>query len=117
MREEAMSLSSGALSRGRSALLTFTKPYGSVANGDAGDVGALQGPADRFGLVAIEAGEAGPEQLPVALGEDRFSERIGLCQQAAGLTARGIDALPRFALALQRADLHDPSGVGRDRLD
>src|SRR5260370_30156301 len=117
MREEAMSLSSGALSRGPSALLPFTKPYGSVANGDAGDVRALQGPADRFGLIAVEAGEAGPEQLPVAFGDDRFGKRIGLRKQAAGLTARRIDALPRLAFALQRADLNDPSGVGGDRLD
>ena len=34
---------------------------GSVADGDAGNFGALQRPAYRFGLIVIEAGEAGPE--------------------------------------------------------
>ena len=38
-----------------------------VPDGDAGNVGTLQRPAHRLGLVAVEAGEAGPEQLPVAL--------------------------------------------------
>ena len=100
-----------------SAALPRRSACRSVANGDAGDVGALQRPADRFGLIAVEAGEAGPEQLPVALGDDRFGERIGLRKQAAGLIARRIDALQRFAFALQRADLDDPSGVDGDRLD
>ena len=77
----------------------------------------LQGPADRLGLVAIEAGEAGPEQLLVALGDDRLGERIGLAEQAAGLAARRLDALARFAFTLERADLDDPAGMGRDRLD
>src|SRR6202022_1796216 len=73
----------------------FVRSFGSVPNGDAGDVGALQRPAYRFGLVALEAGEARPEQLPVAFGDDRLGERIGLGQQAAGLIARRIDALQR----------------------
>ena len=60
----------------------------SVANGDAGNVVVLQGPAHRFGLITIEAGEAGPEQLFFALGDDRFGERISLVEQAVGLTAR-----------------------------
>ena len=50
----------------------------SVLDGDAGDVGTLQGPAYRLGLIAIEAGEARPEQLLVALGDHRFGERVGL---------------------------------------
>ena len=69
--------------------------------------------ADRFGLVAVEPGEAGAEQLPVALGDHRFGERIGLAEQAAGLVAGGIEALPGLAFALQRADLDDPAGVDR----
>ena len=59
-----------------------TGPQGSVANRDAGDVGALQRPAYRFGLIAVEACEAGPEQLPVTLGDDRLGKRIGLGEQA-----------------------------------
>ena len=65
----------------------------------------------------VEAGKAGPEQLSVAFGDDRFGEGISLVEQAMGLAARGFDALPCFALALQRADLDDPSGVGRFRFD
>ena len=89
----------------------------SVADGDAGDVGALQRPAHRFGLIAIEAGEAGPEQLPFALCDDRFGKRIGLRKQAAGLAARRFEPLPRFAFSFQRADLNNPSGMGCERLD
>ena len=33
-----------------------------------------------------------------------------------GLVARGIDTLASFALALERADLNNPSGVGCLRL-
>ena len=54
---------------------------GSVANGDAGNIRALQRPAHRLGLVALEAGEAGAEQFAVVLGDDRFGEGIGLAQQ------------------------------------
>src|SRR5712671_2036780 len=89
----------------------------SVTDGDAGDVGALQRPAYRFGLIAIEAGEAGPEQLPFALGDNRLGKRIGVRKQTAGLAARCFEPLPRFAFGFQRADLDDPSGVGSDRLD
>src|SRR6266481_931762 len=89
----------------------------SVPNGDAGNVGTLQRLAHRFRLIAAEAGEAGPVQFLVALGDDRFGEGIGFRQQAVGLAARGIDALPRFAFALERADLNDPSGVGRGGFD
>jgi hypothetical protein len=32
-----------------------------VANRDAGNVGAPQRLADRFGLIALETGETGPE--------------------------------------------------------
>src|SRR3979409_1113992 len=71
-------------------------PDRSVLDGDAGDVGALQGPANRFGLIAIEAGEAGPEQLLVAFSDHRFGKWIGFGEQAAGLTARRFDALPGF---------------------
>ena len=72
----------------------------------------LQRLADRFGLVAFEAGEAGAEQLSIVLGDDRFGERIGLAEQAAGRAARGLDALLGFAFAFQRADLNDPSASG-----
>ena len=73
----------------------------------------LQRAARRFGLITIEAGEAGSEQLSFALGDHRFGERISLIEQATGLSARGFNALARFAFALQRADLNDPSGMGR----
>ena len=86
---------------------------GSVANGDAGNIGALQRPAYRLGLVALEAGEPGAEQFSIVLGDDRLGERIGLVEQAARLTAGEIDALARLAFALERADLDDPSGMGR----
>ena len=76
----------------------------------------LQRSAYRFGLIVIEAGEAGPEQFAVAFGDDRFGERIGLCKQAVGLIARRVDALQRFAFAFQRADLNDPSIVDGTRL-
>ena len=96
----------------RRRLCDTGRENGSVANGDAGDIGALQRPADRFGLIALEAGEAGAEQLAVILGNDRLGEGIGLAEQAAGLIARQIDARAGFAFAFQRADLDDPAGVG-----
>jgi len=57
------------------------------------------------GTVWVEAGEAGPEQLSVALGDDRFGERIGLAEQAVGLAPRRLYALACLALAVERADL------------
>src|ERR1700730_10878641 len=89
----------------------------SVLDGDAGDVRALQCPAYRLGLVVVEAGKAGAKQLLVAFGDDRLSERIGVSEQAAGLIARRVDALPGLAFTFQCADLNDPSGAGGDRLD
>jgi hypothetical protein len=86
----------------------------SVANGDAGDVGALQCPADLLGLVPLEAGEAGTEQLANVLGNDRLGERIGLVEQAAGLVAGEIDTGAGFAFAFETADLDDPAGAGVD---
>ena len=77
----------------------------------------LQCPAYGFGLIALEAGKAGPEQLFVAFGDHRFGERIGLRKQAVGLVACVVDALPSFAFALQRADLNDPAGVDCERPD
>ena len=74
----------------------------SVPNGDAGDVGAPQRPAHRFGLIAVEAGETGAEQLPVTFGDDRFGERIGLAEQAVGLVARG-SMRSRASLSLSSA--------------
>src|SRR5207253_5039028 len=70
---------------------------------------SLQCFADRFGLIALEAGEAGAEQLSVILGNDRLGEGIGLAQQAAGLAAGKFDPLLGFAFAFQRADLDDRS--------
>src|SRR5258708_5715745 len=92
-------------------------PYRSILDGDAGDVGALQGPAYRFGLIAIEAGEASPEQLFVAFGDDRFGERICLGEQSFGLTARRVDSLLRFTFAVEGADLNDPASMHRGGLD
>ena len=77
----------------------------------------LQRAANRLGLVAIKAGETGAEQLAVALGDDRFGKRIGLGEQAVGLAAGGFDALLSLVFAFERADLDDPSGVDRDRID
>ena len=76
----------------------------------------LQRPAYRLGLIAVEAGETGPVQLLVALGDDRLGERIGLREQPAGLIAGRVEALLGFVLALERADLNDPAGVDRDLL-
>src|SRR5882757_8514906 len=84
--------------------------YRSIPDGDARDVGALQRPADRLGLIPVEAGKTSPEQLPFALGDYRLGEGIGLAEHAAGLIARGFEALPGFAFGFQRADLDDPSG-------
>ena len=89
----------------------------SVLDCDAGDVGTLQGPACRFGLIAVEASEACPEQLFVAFADDRFGKRIGLGEQSFGLTARRFDPFLSFGFAIQCADLNDPAGVGRDGLD
>ena len=77
----------------------------------------LQGPTYRFSSIAVEAGKAGPEQLSVAFGNDRLCKRIGVGEQAAGLAARRVDALPRFVLAFQRADLNDPAGADGERPD
>src|SRR5882757_6439514 len=75
-------------------------PLRSVLDGDAGNLGALQRPAHGFGLIAVEAGEAGAKQLAVTFGDHRFGERVGLAEQATGLVARGVDAFARFAFAL-----------------
>src|ERR1700730_19221596 len=88
----------------------------SVLDCDAGDVGTLQGPACRFGLIAVEAGEACPEQLLVAFADDRFGKRIGLGEQSFGLGARRFDPFLSFCFAIQSTDLNDPAGVDRDRL-
>src|SRR3954468_8206408 len=104
------------LRRSTPAASLFRTAASSVLDGDARDFGALQHPAHRFGLIAVEAGKAGPEQLLFALGDDRLGKRISLRQQSVGLVARRIDALQGFGLALQRADLNDPAGAGCDRL-
>src|ERR1700761_3818466 len=87
-----------------------------VVNGHAGDIRPLQGLAYRFGLIAVEAGKAGPEQLAVALGRDRLGERLGFAEQAVGTVACRVDALLGFAFALERTDLDDPAGVHDRRL-
>src|SRR4030088_2395488 len=94
------------------ALQVSNESFVSVANGDAGNIGALQRLADRFGLIALEAGEAGAEQLAIILGNDRLGERIGLAQKAAGLVPREIDPGTGLSFAFQRADLDDPAAVG-----
>src|SRR5438876_906046 len=86
--------------------------FGSVANRNAGDVGALQCTADRLGLIALEPGKTGAEQFSVVLGDNRLGKGIGLVEHAAGLALGGIDALARFAFAFQRTDLDDPAGAG-----
>jgi len=52
----------------------------SVANGDAGDVGAFQCSTDLLGLILIETGEASTEQLAIIQGNDRLGEGIGLVE-------------------------------------
>src|SRR5712675_1825558 len=89
----------------------------SVADGDAGNIGALQRPAHRLGLIALQPRKAGAEQFSVILGDDRLGKGIGLVEHAAGLVAGGLDALSRFAFAFQRADLDDPSAAGGGRDD
>src|SRR4051794_40089292 len=81
----------------------------SVPDRDAGNLGALQGPADSFRLVAVEAREACAEQLFLAPGYNRFGEGISIAEHAPSAFARGLDALPCLALGLQRADLNDPA--------
>ena len=88
-----------------------------VLDGDAGHVGALQSPAHRLGLVAVETGKPRAKQLLVALGDDRLGKRIGPAEQAVGLGARSFDTLMRFAFAVERADLNDLAGAGGDRRD
>src|SRR5882757_1680370 len=101
--------------------LRFNSEEGSVANGDAGNIGALQRLADRFGLIALKAGEAGAEQLAIILGHHRLGEGVGPAEQAVGLIAREIDTGTGFSFAFQRADLDDPAvvsdgGGGHNRL-
>jgi hypothetical protein len=43
----------------RRRLCELQRKFRSVANGHAGNVGALERAADRFGRIAIETGEAG----------------------------------------------------------
>src|SRR5258708_12033422 len=64
-----------------------------VADRDAGDVGVFQRPAYRFGLIAVEAGEAGPEQFSVAFGDDRLGEPTAFPHHALALIP---PALPAF---------------------
>ena len=66
---------------GERRLCDFERSNRSVADGDAGDVGALQGLAGGLGLVALKAGETGAEQFAVVLGNDRLGEGIGLAQE------------------------------------
>src|SRR4051794_28238110 len=86
----------------------------SVADGHAGDIGALQGAAYGFGLVAVEPGEAGAVELAIVFRDDRLGERVGLAEQAAGRAAGSVDALLGFVLALERADLDDPAAMVHD---
>src|SRR5690242_15107189 len=85
----------------------------SVVHRHAGDVGALQLLAHRFGLVAVEHGEAGTNQRLSAL-RDGLRERVRLVQETLRVVACGLDALLGFRFTLQCADLHDPAGM-RDR--
>src|SRR5690242_14263825 len=94
------------------AFLTATG-FRSVPDGHAGYVGTLQRLADRLGLIAIEPGKAGAVELVIAFRNDGLGEGIGLAEQPARPVAGGLDALLRFVLALQRADLNDPSAVHR----
>ena len=84
----------------------------SVVHGDAGNVSALQGLANRFGLIALQSGEPRAVELAVAFRHHRLGEGVRLAEQAAGLIARRIDALLSFAFAFERADLNDPAGMG-----
>jgi hypothetical protein len=84
-------------------------------HGHAGDVCPLQLLADGFGLITIEAGEAGADQGLVAF-RDRLGERIGLAQQALRRAARGVDPLLGLGLIVERADLDDPAAARRGSL-
>src|SRR4051794_36114379 len=66
----------------------------SVPDRDAGDVGALQRPADRLGLIAVEPGEARAKQLFVAPCDHGLGKRVGIAQHSAGALARGLETLP-----------------------
>ncbi len=57
----------------------------------------FQRAANRLGLIVMQAGETGADQLAVA-GDDRFGKRIGLGEQAMGLAADDLDALLGFVL-------------------
>ena len=53
-------------------------------NRDAGNLAALERPAYRFGLIAVEAGKTGPKKCPIALGDHCLGERVSLVEQADG---------------------------------
>src|SRR5689334_2433219 len=87
-----------------------------VANGDAGNVRTAKGPADRFGLISLEACEAGAVELAVILGDHGLGEGISSGQETAGAVARSFNPFLRLVFAFQGADLDDPAGVDGRRL-
>ena len=84
----------------------------SVSDRDAGYIRTLQGAARGFGLVAVEAGEAGAIEFLVSLAY-RLREGIGLAQHLGGSTSGRIETLTRLALRFQCADLNDPTRMRR----
>jgi hypothetical protein len=57
------------------------------------EMSAPQRRADRFGLIALEAGERrhGTKQLAIVRGNDALGEGIDLAEQAAGPVAGEVD--------------------------
>src|SRR5438552_3502349 len=67
------------------ACIIFGKSRVSVAHGDAGNLGALQGLANRFGLIMLQSGEPRAVELAIAFRDHRLGEGVRLAEQAAGL--------------------------------
>jgi len=72
------------------------------------DDGAVRRIETRFGLIALEAGETGTEQLSVILGDHRLGEGIGRRPRATKRKiSKGIDGEREADVALyQRSERH-----------
>src|SRR5215208_384646 len=96
-------------------LIALTLPWcvrsKSVLESYAIDVVALEIFARGFGLVAVQAGEAGAVEHAVALVHG-FGKRIGVGEQAGGFAFRGDQTLPCLLLRGKGADLNNPPAAG-----
>src|SRR5579862_4572366 len=76
----------------------------------AGEVATLELLTRGFGRVLIETGETGAVERFVAL-LDALGKRFGGGERAVDLLLGVAEMLPRFILAVEGADLYDPSAM------